>query len=512
MGVQGLIPFLRKVCPNVFQKLPNRFKDITGKHVVIDGTLITQRFHFSPSTHPHRHVLGWYRVAEEMRQSGVMATCVFDGKSRHSAKLKEVMRRRSAQKLTATRGRIEGGRLQRLDALKDLFAALSSLPPAALQRTLEALKALSSKHDGDQTVQDTLRTLSSQASDDAVSELISGVVLTNTTLGPLDTIGPTKEDALRVQAALVHLYQEFLQSLSQLATITQEDAKPPILPPADAVDQHINTLMTKAQAHLAVQEKRLWDGLSTVSPKDSERLTELTAVAGNLVSQSYDMSSSFNRRTNLPTSTTYEESREILRAMGIQCILSEGDVEAEGLASAMVLTGKADFVASEDTDVLVYGAPLIRNLAGSYSHSPLEIVTGKDIQETLNLDRPGYVDFALLLGTDFSQRLSNVGPVRALKLIKSYGDIEHILENEPKYSPKISRAEYLDEINTARTIFSSCPPVLDPATLSPLSHSDAAVARTLSRYNLDRALMESSSWDPEEAFAGNYFQDAPNAT
>jgi len=55
-----------------------------------DGTLITQRFHFVQNKHPYRHVLGWYRLAQELEESGVTAIVLFDGKERSHAKAREV--------------------------------------------------------------------------------------------------------------------------------------------------------------------------------------------------------------------------------------------------------------------------------------------------------------------------------------------------------------------------------------------------------------------------------------
>ena len=55
-----------------------------------DGTLVTQRLHFAPMPHPFRHVLGWYRIMQELKESSVTAICVFDGKNRSHAKQMEV--------------------------------------------------------------------------------------------------------------------------------------------------------------------------------------------------------------------------------------------------------------------------------------------------------------------------------------------------------------------------------------------------------------------------------------
>jgi flap endonuclease-1 len=61
------------------------------------------------------------------------------------------------------------------------------------------------------------------------------------------------------------------------------------------------------------------------------------------------MYQSFHRRMNLPTEETYKDSRRILRAMGVPCVVCTGEFEAEALAAALVLKGYADYVASEDT-------------------------------------------------------------------------------------------------------------------------------------------------------------------
>ena len=69
---------------------------------------------------------------------------------------------------------------------------------------------------------------------------------------------------------------------------------------------------------------------------------------------------------------------------------------------------------------------MIRNI--SNRKDPLTIVSGAKVRTTLELTRESFVDFALLLGTDFSQRIKNVGPARAYRFIKEYGSIERIIE------------------------------------------------------------------------------------
>ena len=55
-----------------------------------DGTLVTQRFHFAPMPHQYRHILGWYRLIQELREHDIRTICVFDGEERTLAKSNEV--------------------------------------------------------------------------------------------------------------------------------------------------------------------------------------------------------------------------------------------------------------------------------------------------------------------------------------------------------------------------------------------------------------------------------------
>ncbi|KIM20976.1 hypothetical protein M408DRAFT_44537, partial [Serendipita vermifera MAFF 305830] len=61
---------------------------------------------------------------------------------------------------------------------------------------------------------------------------------------------------------------------------------------------------------------------------------------------------------------------------------------------------------------------------------PLMEIDSEVVREALALKREQFVDFALLLGTDFTPRLKNVGPVRALKFIRAHGSIEEIIKIE----------------------------------------------------------------------------------
>lgn len=158
--------------------------------------------------------------------------------------------------------------------------------------------------------------------------------------------------------------------------------------------------------------------------------------------------------------------------------------------------------------MLVYGAPLLRNVTSSTE--PLEIISADDIRKQLDLDSGPYLDFNLLLGTDFTQRIKNIGPNRALQFVKKYGCIENILKSEPRYQPRIPTGEYLQEVDAARTLFSTLPQKLGPGTTDKALYDDAAITDVLARYNIRRYQGTSPHWlATESALGEDYFHDSP---
>ena len=61
------------------------------------------------------------------------------------------------------------------------------------------------------------------------------------------------------------------------------------------------------------------------------------------------IAASYKRRMDAPTARTYREAQGLLQAMGVPVVVTEGGEEAEAVASALVLEGIGDYVATEDT-------------------------------------------------------------------------------------------------------------------------------------------------------------------
>jgi flap endonuclease-1 len=131
---------------------------------------------------------------------------------------------------------------------------------------------------------------------------------------------------------------------------------PPIHPsslvspgPVDPADAHVQAAMSKTQYQLTIEEGKLWEKLTDPDEAVDQDESPTAAILTSLREKSSLMVQSYHRRNNPPTESTYQESKNILHAMGVPCIESTGPYEAEALASSLVLNGYADYVASEDT-------------------------------------------------------------------------------------------------------------------------------------------------------------------
>ncbi|KAI0760191.1 PIN domain-like protein [Fomes fomentarius] len=525
MGVLGLTPFLQKSCPHVVKHFPERLQALSGKRIVIDGTLITQRFHFAPMPQPYRHVLSWYRLARHLRDHNIQAICTFDGKLRSLAKEREIERRRKDRMMTAARGGFEYDRLDRLRRLSESLRAWHSIGVGESERELESLKRLTRSWKMPANLAATasaslrcsrfskvcrifltywgLRSWSTCSSSVAVD-------ISNQDMGPSD-----HQEGLAADVS--ELFTEYCKSIPQLVSLsetTPDDANlPDIFDPPVVVQEDpgeasaVEYAMSKTQQSLIYEEAQLWAQLAESVEAGTGMTESVSRMAESLEAKSNVLSESYMRRTHPPTAETYKESKEILRAMGIPCIEPSGPYEAEALAAAVVLSGHADLVASEDTDVLIYDAPLVRNLGSR--QGPLLLISGAEVREVLELNRDQFIDFALLLGTDFSQRIKNVGPARALKYIRKHGSIEQVLEHETKYPPRIPKDVYLEQVQLARSVFHTLPPIPDIASFEPGEVDEEAVLEILDKHGLRRYGIEDI--DYSHTLSGNYFADNPAA-
>jgi len=137
------------------------------------------------------------------------------------------------------------------------------------------------------------------------------------------------------------------------------------------------------------------------------------------------------------TKDMVEESKKLLDLMGLPWVQAPSEGEAQ--AAYMAKKGSVYASASQDFDSLLFGTPrLVRNLTitgkrklprkNVYKEIKPEIIETSEILKELGITREQLVDIGILVGTDFNEGVKNVGPKKALKLIKTYGSLERIMK------------------------------------------------------------------------------------
>ncbi len=213
------------------------------------------------------------------------------------------------------------------------------------------------------------------------------------------------------------------------------DGKPPSL--------KINTIKTREEIRKESQEK--WS---------------LAVEAGD-----YEEAKKFAQASSTLTREMVEESKKLLKFMGVPFI--EAPSEGEAQAAYMNMKGDVWACASQDWDSLLFGAHrLVRNLTVSgrrklpgkpvYIKVEVELVTLEQVLKDNNITRDQLIDIGILVGTDYNEGVKGIGPKSALNLIRKYGSLEKVLEGEG-----IKFDQPLDEI---RILFKK-PDVTDNYTL-----------------------------------------------
>ncbi|KAF8649592.1 hypothetical protein AX16_005683 [Volvariella volvacea WC 439] len=258
-------------------------------------------------------------------------------------------------------------------------------------------------------------------------------------------------------------------------------------------------ILSRRQMELIQKEDQL---LSSLSPDEFDE-ESILATLEDIVKDRQELAEAYEQRAAMPKLHYFADSMELLRAMGVPCIIAEDGYEGEALAASIVKNGLADYVASEDLDVVVYEAPLIRHID---NEEQMMVISG--VRQALKLTRHAWVDFALLTGTDFCPKIDRIAVHRAYKMIQRYGNIEKFVRTEhAKYPPPLPRSKYFEMVRKARRVFKNLPP--PPPSIESARWDQEKVVSILSQHGLGRALQDDPEWDGANPLRGNYFEDNP---
>jgi len=138
------------------------------------------------------------------------------------------------------------------------------------------------------------------------------------------------------------------------------------------------------------------------------------------------------------TKELVEDAKKLLDLMGVPYV--QAPSEGEMQAAYMAKKGDVWASASQDYDSLLVGSPrLIRNLNLTgrrklpnkevYVEIKPELIELEEVLTTLGITREQLIIIGILVGTDYNPNgIENIGPKKALKLVKEKKTLENILK------------------------------------------------------------------------------------
>jgi len=152
-----------------------------------------------------------------------------------------------------------------------------------------------------------------------------------------------------------------------------------------------------------------------------------------------------------------EESKELLKAMGVAILQAPGEGEAQ--ASYLAKEKKAYAVASQDYDCLMFKAPLLvqnlsmarkRKTVGGYKEVFPQVIELSEVLSELEISQEQLICLGILCGTDYNPGgVKGLGPKKSLKFVKEHITKEKIfeeLEKSDKYEMNFDWKEIYNEI------------------------------------------------------------------
>ena len=130
-----------------------------------------------------------------------------------------------------------------------------------------------------------------------------------------------------------------------------------------------------------------------------------------------------------------DEAKELIRAFGLPVIQSPSEAEAQ--CSFMAEKGDAYAVASTDFDSLLYSAPrLVKNITisqrrkvrNTYVKISPELIELKEVLKELDINQDQLIVLAIIIGTDYNDKIPRIGPKNALKLVRQNKNFDSLFK------------------------------------------------------------------------------------
>ena len=254
----------------------------------------------------------------------------------------------------------------------------------------------------------------------------------------LKEITEKKETSFEELSGKVLVIDSFNIIYQFLSSIRQRDGTP-LMDSKGRITSHLTGLFTRTAKMLefGIKPVFVFEGKPPkIKEKEKERRAELKEEAARqykIAMEREDIESmkKFGSRISYLSSEMIEESKELIKAMGLPVVQAPSEGEAQ--AAYIVNKGEAFAEVSQDYDCLLYGVKkVIQNLTVSerrkkpgalaYEKVVPEIIDLNENLKKLGISQEQLLIIGILVGTDYNiGGIKGIGPKKALKIVKEYG-------------------------------------------------------------------------------------------
>jgi flap endonuclease-1 len=210
------------------------------------------------------------------------------------------------------------------------------------------------------------------------------------------------------------------------------------------------------------------------------------------------------------TAEMIEESKELLRAMGISVVQSPGEGEAQ--AAHLCRTRKEIYAsASQDYDSLLFGASkLIQNLTLSRKRKTISgyveikpaLIELEKVLNSLEINLDQLICLGILVGTDYNPRgIPGIGQKKALEIVKKYKLPIFIFESVNEQILGLPEEDRFDWKEIFQMFHK--PEVIEPEILSEKLDKEKVKEILVSRHNFSEERITEHLHRLEESFEKN---------
>lgn len=144
------------------------------------------------------------------------------------------------------------------------------------------------------------------------------------------------------------------------------------------------------------------------------------------------------KKTVCITPEIIADTKRLLTLIGIPIVQSIGEAEAQ--CAALVIGNKVDGVLTEDTDALVFGANILYKLVPSPTNKAKKMIREirlPDFLKTSNLTHDQFIEFCILLGTDYNPGVKGFGPITLYNEFLNHRSIKKFIEHVDNLNKKL---------------------------------------------------------------------------